>query len=423
MISRGAALALLLFAAVAFAQPKAQISGFVRDTSDAVVQDAAIAVINLDTGVRRSTASNKEGFYAIASLSPGNYKITVRKPGFQTVARTGISFHALDASRLDFSLEVGSMYEEVTVESLPPLMNTADAAQGMTSSRKPAEFLPVNGRGLQALIDLAPGVLTTPATAGEAGQFSANGQRPGTNYFTVDGVSANNGISGSGLPGQFSGGALPAMTAIGSLHNLVSLGELDELRVQTSSFAPEYGRLPGAQVSVSTRSGSNDFHGELFLSGRHEIGAAADPFGKAAGPARTEAATHRRRRQLRRSASPQRDFLRLFGRKHPSPPACDVSLRRTFTEVAKRSRVIHATHCACLPAAEWSRSIGGFGTAYRAGRESILRRCDEHARGSGSWRLGISCSYATTARHRQARPDTSSETSRISVRRHSPWVA
>ena len=157
--------------------------------------------------MRRSTASNNQGFYAIASLSPGNYKITVRKPGFQTVARTGISFHALDASRLDFSLEVGSMYEEVVVESLPPLMNTADAAQGMTSSRKPAEFLPVNGRGLQALIDLAPGVLTTPATAGEAGQFSANGQRPGTNYFTVGYVTgAAPGANAGSIAYQIGGG-------------------------------------------------------------------------------------------------------------------------------------------------------------------------------------------------------------------------
>lgn len=274
-------------AAVLAAQSRSQLSGFVRDGSQAVVQDAAITVLNLDNGIRRSTHSNQEGFYAVSSLTPGQYKITVRKPGFNTVARTGVMLHAMDAGRLDFSLDIGSVREEIFVESAPPLLNTSDASYGMQMTRHSAEQLPVNGRGLQGLIDLAPGVLTTPATAGEAGQFSANGQRPATNYFTVDGVSANNGISGSGLPGQFSGGALPSMTAIGSLHNLVSLGELDELRVQTSTFSPEYGRLPGAQVAVSTRSGSNSFHGELFGSMRHERASGRDWFANAAGLAET----------------------------------------------------------------------------------------------------------------------------------------
>ncbi|MBC7926259.1 MAG: carboxypeptidase regulatory-like domain-containing protein, partial [Bryobacteraceae bacterium] len=273
----------LLSAAQLLAQPKAQISGFVRDSSTAIVQQAAISILNLDTGIRRSTVSNSEGFYAVSSLTAGQYKVTVRKSGFTTIAQTGIALHAMDSGRLDFTLDISSVREEITVGSIPQLFNTSDASSGLISTRDPAEALPINGRGLQGLIDLAPGVLTTPATAGEAGQFSANGQRPATNYFTVDGVSANNGVSGSGLPGQFSGAALPAMTAIGSLHNLVSLGELDELRVQTSTYAPEYGRLPGAQVAVTTRSGSNEFRGEIFGSIRHEKASANDWFANAAG--------------------------------------------------------------------------------------------------------------------------------------------
>lgn len=274
-------------AILACGQPRAQISGFVRDASDAVIRDAAISVLNLDTGIRRATRSNSEGFYAVSSLTPGAYRLTVRKPGFQTFARSGIQLHALDAERLDFSLTIGGLRDEITVEATPPLTNNTGASTGIQVGRRPAEQLPVNGRGLQALIDLAPGVLITPATGGEAGQFSANGQRPATNYFTVDGVSANNGVSGAGLPGQFSGASLPTMSAIGSLHNLISLAELDELRVQTSTYAPEYGRLPGAQVAVSTRSGSNEWHGESFLSIRHENASALDPFAKAARLART----------------------------------------------------------------------------------------------------------------------------------------
>src|SRR5688500_6374951 len=97
-------------AGLALAQPKAQISGFVRDSSGAVVREAGIAVLNLDTGVRRSAKTNGDGFYAVSSLTPGQYKITVRSSGFQTVARTGIGLHALDSARLDFMLEVGAMH-------------------------------------------------------------------------------------------------------------------------------------------------------------------------------------------------------------------------------------------------------------------------------------------------------------------------
>lgn len=121
-----------------------------------------------------------------------------------------------------------------------------------------------------SLLELAPGTVVTPATRGEPGQFTSNGQRPNTNYFTVDGVSVNNGVSGGGLPAQVNGGALPGMTAIGSFHNLVSLEALDEFRVQTATTTPEFGRLSGAQVSLSTRSGSNDLHGSLFEYFRHE---------------------------------------------------------------------------------------------------------------------------------------------------------
>ncbi|HYP13736.1 MAG TPA: carboxypeptidase-like regulatory domain-containing protein, partial [Bryobacteraceae bacterium] len=256
--------AFLIASAACVAQQRAQLAGIVRDPTDAVVPGAMVSVVHLDTGVRRVTQSNGEGFYAISSLAAGNYKITVRKDGFRTVAQLGVLLEALETARFDFSLPIGSAHETVTVESNTPLLNIEDLTTTLVLNAARARDLPVNGRALQGLIDLAPGVLATPATSGEAGQFSANGQRPNTNYFTVDGVSANNGVIGSGLPGQFSGGALPAMTAIGSLHNLATASELEEVRVQTSTFAPEYGRLPGAQVAVITRSGSNSLHGDAY---------------------------------------------------------------------------------------------------------------------------------------------------------------
>ena len=129
--------------------------------------------------------------------------------------------------------------------------------------------------------------MVTPATRGEAGQFTVNGQRPNTHYFTVDGVSANNGVSAGGLPAQSTGGSLPGMTAFGSLHSLISLDALEEFRVQTSSAIPEFGRLPGAQVSLSSRAGTNEFHGSLLYFFRHEALNANGWFGNRQGDART----------------------------------------------------------------------------------------------------------------------------------------
>jgi hypothetical protein len=173
---------------------------------------------------------------------------------------------------------VGSVREIVTVQDTPVLLNTEDASASTLVGRDWIEHLPLNGRGLLSLMELAPGSVITPAAGGEAGQFTVNGQRPNTNYFTVDGVSANSGVSGGAMPAQISGGSLPNMTAFGSLHTLASVEALDEFRLQTSTVNPEYGSMPGGQVALSTRSGSNEFHGSLFDAIRNEALDANDWF-------------------------------------------------------------------------------------------------------------------------------------------------
>src|SRR5262249_39418019 len=98
----------------------------------------------------------------------------------------------------------------------------------------------------------------------DQGQFSVNGQHADANYFTVDGVSANFGVTGYGAMVQTASGALPALSAAGGTNSLVSVDAMQEFRIQTSSFAPEFGRTPGGQISIVTRSGTNAFHGTLF---------------------------------------------------------------------------------------------------------------------------------------------------------------
>jgi hypothetical protein len=278
---------LLFFASRLAAQQYSHLSGLILDPSEAGVPGAMISAINEDTGFRRIAYSRSDGGYTVASLEPGVYKITVRKAGFRTLMRFGVKIEVSQPARLDFTLPVGSMQEAITVEGAAPLLNSEDGSVGTLVARDEIENLPLNGRGLISLIDLAPGTIVTPATRGEAGQFTVNGQRPNTHYFMVDGVSANNGVSAGGLPAQSTGGSLPGMTAFGSLHNLIALDALDEFRIQTSSPIPEFGRLPGAQISLSSRAGTNEFHGSLLYFFRHEVLAANDWFANSQGDPRS----------------------------------------------------------------------------------------------------------------------------------------
>lgn len=281
-----AAVFLICFARCAAAQETARLSGFVWDSSDALVPDASIVAVSDETGFRRATNSTSGGSYQLSYLNPGHYKVTVRKDGFRTLVEFGLNLNAAQWARVDFHLQVGNMEEVITVTDGPVLFNTIDAAVSTLVGRNWIEHLPLDGRGLLTLMELAPGSIVTPATEGEAGQFTINGQRPNTSYFTVDGVSANTGASGGGLPAQMPGGSLPNMTAFGSYHDLASIESLDEFRLQTSTVTPEYGYSAGGQVQLSSRSGSNEFHGLLFDAVRNEALDANDWFRNSLGQPR-----------------------------------------------------------------------------------------------------------------------------------------
>lgn len=268
------------------AQEQSHLAGFVRDSSLGMAPEAVIAAVNEETGFRRTVRSDPEGAYAIWGLQPGIYKVIVRKEGFRTLVRFGVKLEAAKTTRLDVTLMVGSVQESITVEAESLGPNTEEGALGTAIGREWIERLPLNGRGLISLLELAPGAVVTPASRGEAGQFTVNGQRPNTNYFTVDGVSVNTVILGGGQPAQPAGGSLPAMSAFGSFHGLVALEALEEFRMQSSTAGAEFGRLPGAQISLSTRTGSNQLHGSLSYYGRHEKLDANDWFANRQGASR-----------------------------------------------------------------------------------------------------------------------------------------
>lgn len=281
------AVSIVLLSTTANAQQGAEIAGYIRDSTQALILEADVSVFNEQTGFLYRAQSGKSGLYEVPYLHPGIYKITVRKQGFRTLIRFGVKLEAGHAGRLDFEMEVGEMHEVVYVTDGAPLLDAQDVSTGTRIGREWIDRLPLSGRSFASLVAFSPGSVLTPATLGEAGQFSVNGQRPNTNYFAVDGISANLAVSGAGLPAQIAGGSLPTMTAFGSFHSMVPVEALNELDHRTATSPPELGRSPGGQIRLESRGGSNDWHGTLTASLRNEALDANDWFANRDGRGRS----------------------------------------------------------------------------------------------------------------------------------------
>src|SRR5262249_23928543 len=197
--------------------------------------------------------------------------------GFAPAQVTGVVLNVNDQKIITVYLKVGKITQTVEIVDASKLIEESPTVSTVID----AQFVhnaPLNGRSFQGLIGLAPGVVLTKASATEQGQFSVNGQRASSNYFTVDGVSANVAVVASIIPGQSGAGSLPGLSASGGTNNLVSVDALEEFKIQTSTFAPEFGRTPGAQVSIVTRAGTNSFHGSVFDYFRNDVLDATDWF-------------------------------------------------------------------------------------------------------------------------------------------------
>jgi hypothetical protein len=242
----------------------AGLTGRVTDPSKALVAGARIAAIGSATNLHYETLTNAAGEYYLANLPPSSYRIEIEKPGFKKMIKPDVVLHVQDALEIDFEMTLGAASETVTVEAGAPPVNTESGTVSTVVDRTFVESLPLNGRSFQTLLLLTPGAVVTATAFDDQGQFSVNGQRADANYFTVDGVSANFGLTGYVAMVQTASGALPALSASGGTNSLVSVDAMQEFRIQTSSFAPEFGRTPGGQISIVTRSGTNAFHGTLF---------------------------------------------------------------------------------------------------------------------------------------------------------------
>lgn len=248
----------------------ATLSGLVTDPAGRAIPTADIEIVDDATGIQYAAKTNEVGIYSVSILPPGHYHMQVSKIGFKTVIKPDLVLNVQSALGINFSLPVGATSESITVVASSSLLNTTDASVSTVIDRQFVQNIPLNGRSFQDLISLTPGVVTqSPQTQyqvpGQNGDFSVNGQRTESNYYTVDGVSGNiNPGYPTGAPQTANSGGIGASTALGTTQSLTSVDALQEFRVDSSSYSAEYGRSPGGQFSIVTRSGTNSVHGSAF---------------------------------------------------------------------------------------------------------------------------------------------------------------
>jgi hypothetical protein len=236
------------------AQTLGTVTGEVKDASGAAVVGAAITVRNLATNGIRNAVTNEDGVYNIPALVPGTYDAKAERSGFKVATRTSFELQVQQVARVDFSLEVGQVSETVEVKGALPLLATEDATVGTVIEQKRITDLPLNGRNFFSLVALSPNV-----TYGFAQAAQAAGRQGGSR--------SNLTISLAGARSAWSNYTLDGITNTDINFNLYimlpSVEALQEFKVQTGIYPAEFGRGAG-QINVSTKGGSNAYHGALF---------------------------------------------------------------------------------------------------------------------------------------------------------------
>jgi hypothetical protein len=228
-----------------------QITGRVTDSGGGVVPNATVKIAAEATGVSRTLETNGEGFYTAPSLLPGTYTVSVEHAGFRPEIRKGLQLQVNQNLRLDFSVQVGSVNQEVLVTAEAPVLDTESHAVGQVVQSKQIVGLPLLGRNAYSLGALVPGVRTSrgmndlPVDIISTASVSINGAPANTNEFLLDGAPNT-------APTQNQPIVYPNPDSV------------QEFKVDTSSFSAEYGRAAGGIFNVVTKSGTNDVHFTLY---------------------------------------------------------------------------------------------------------------------------------------------------------------
>lgn len=255
--------AIVLFNSVAFSQTStASLSGTVSDEQGSIVAGANVVVSDAAKSFERAATTNGNGVFVFTSLPPSSYSIKISKTGFAESQVSNVVLNVNDKSSIKIELKVANATATVNVTDEAALVNDSPAVSTVIDRQFIANQ-PLNGRSFQNLVELSPGVVITPSNLPSPGQFSVNGQRTNSNYLTVDGVSGNFGTVAATIPYE-TGGSFPSYSVLGTTSSLASVDAVQEFSIQTSTYAPEFGRQPGGQISLVTRSGTNKFSGSVF---------------------------------------------------------------------------------------------------------------------------------------------------------------
>jgi outer membrane receptor protein involved in Fe transport len=225
------------------------ILGIVTDSGQAVIPNATVTISQPSTGLSRTVKASAEGSYELRYLVPGDYTVEVKAEGFRAERRTGIQIQIGQSAKLDFVLEVGSVQQTLEVKSMAPLLQTENATLGGVVNTERIENLPLNGRKFNDLAILTPGVQVynpdNHSSSTDGSSISANGGRSIWGQVNVDGI-----------------------TMVNNRHNYVNLypsvDAIQEFKVQTGNYTAEYGGNAGTNVNIQIKSGTNQYHGNLF---------------------------------------------------------------------------------------------------------------------------------------------------------------
>jgi hypothetical protein len=248
------------------------IRGVVSDPSGAVVRDATVTVKQNETGLTRSTTSDRNGAYVLVELPVGHYQLEVQAKGFQKYVQQGISLNVNEMATVDVKLAIGAGSEQIIVQADAQLIQGSVTSLGKTVLEHEVVDLPLDGRNFTQLGVLQPGVVPLTPGLAEAGgslregqAYAVNGQRPESNNFLIDGANNFNGVDGGFV-------LKPPVDAI------------SEFRILTHNAPAEFGDSLGSTTNIITRSGSNSIHGALWEFLRNDAFDATNHFARTTEP-------------------------------------------------------------------------------------------------------------------------------------------
>jgi hypothetical protein len=249
----------LFVAAAAYAQSDtAQISGYVKDSTGAVVPGADVSLTNESTRAERNTQTNASGYYVVPNLPPGYYTLGVEVQGFKRFVKTGNKLDANVATTIDATLELGAVTETVEVVANVAQVQTETATVGRTVEKQQIDNLVLNGRNPILLALLKPGVRRDGSMAAfmydmNSGGYAINGSRGQDNLITYDGAVATRTRANG--------------TSIGAM----DIDQIQEIQILTANYNAEYGRSSGGQIRMVTKSGTSEFHGGAYEYFRNNV--------------------------------------------------------------------------------------------------------------------------------------------------------